>query len=49
MCCLFFKIGNGRVLENIFPKKSVMIYENSIIFKKLVKTDSNEKFYYKKH
>ena len=26
-----------------------MIYENSIIFKKWVRSDSKEKFYYNKH
>ena len=26
-----FKIGNSRVVENIFPEEEAMIYENSII------------------
>ena len=31
-----FKIGNSGVLENIFSKKWAMIYENPIIFNRLV-------------
>ena len=46
--CFTFKIGNGRLVKYIFPEKEAMIYENPIIFRKLVKSDNKEKFYYKK-
>ena len=42
------KVANSRVVENIFPEKQAMIYENQIIVKKMVRSDSKEKFYYKK-
>ena len=32
-----FKIGNNRVVENIFPDKKAMIYKNLIQKKKLLK------------
>ena len=43
------KMGNGRVVENIFPDKKVIVHEKVIIFKKLVRSDSKEKFDFKKH
>ena len=44
-----FKIGNVRVVENIFSEKKAMIYGNPIIFMKLVRSDNKENLYYKKH
>ena len=42
------KVGKSRISENISPKKA-MIHENPIIFEKLLRNDSEEKFHYKKH
>ena len=44
------KLQNSTILviAGIFPEKYAMIYENLIILKKSLESDSKEKFYYKK-
>ena len=44
MLFFIFKIGNSRVVKNIFPEKKALIYENPIILTQLVISGSNEKF-----
>ena len=40
-----FKIENSRVVENISPQKIINVYENPIIFIKLIRRDILRKKY----
>ena len=44
-----FKIENGRFVENSSPEKKQWCVKIQSFFKKLVRNDNKEKFYYKKH
>ena len=46
---LFLKFEIVELWGIFSPKKYAMIYENPIIFEELLRSDSKEKFYYKKY